>query len=120
MLVISLGGTLLTLLLAPVIIHLITGGGRFSDSAASLRILSLSFPAYFISSVLMWSLVTLKKYKSMLLIYIAGLLANGVLNFIFIPRYSYIASSYITGVSEYLILALQAVILLRYAFRHPH
>lgn len=111
MLLISVLGTVLTLTLAPWVISIIAGHNKFTGSTDSLRILSLSFPAYFLSSLMMWGLVSLKRYKSMLLVYVIGLLVNAGLNLIFIPKYSYIASSYITGVSEYLILILQAIIL---------
>ena len=108
---IALLGTALTYLLAPFVIPVITGNKGFFGSTHSLQILGLSFPAYFISAVLMWTFVSLKKYKSMLVIYVIGLLVNTILNLIFIPKYSYIASSYITGISEYLILILQILIL---------
>lgn len=111
MLGISVLGTITTLILSPIVIQIISGGKGFVGSVDSLRILSLGFPAYFVSSVLMWTLVSLKKYKQMLLVYLIGLLVNGVLNFVFIPQFSFIASSYITGVSEYLILILQILIL---------
>lgn len=102
----------LTLLLAPWAINLITGGKGFAGSGVSLQILSLGFPAYFVSAVLMWTMVILGRYKTMLAIYITGLLVNIVLNFIFIPRFSYIAAAWITGVTEYLILSLQLIILI--------
>lgn len=111
MLGISVLGTITTLILSPIVIQIISGGKGFVGSVDSLRILSLGFPAYFVSSVLMWTLVSLKKYKQMLLVYLIGLLINGALNFVFIPQFSFIASSYITGVSEYLILILQILIL---------
>lgn len=107
---VSLLGVVLTWILAPFIINLLAGNG-FEGSVLPLRILSLSFPAYFLSALLMWTLVSLKKYKIMTSIYLAGLVVNIILNLIFIPQYSYIASSWITGVSEYLILSLQALIL---------
>lgn len=112
MLTLSLLGAGVTILLAPFVINLITGGKGFEGSATSLQILSLGFPAFFISSVLMWTFVTLKKYKSMLAIYVAGLIFNLTANYLLIPQYSYIASAYITGISEYLILFLQITILI--------
>ncbi len=110
LLALASAGTLLAFLLAPLLIQLLTGGG-FAGSTQSLYILSLGFPAYFLSSLLMWLLVTKGRYKLMLLIYAAGLLVNLTLNFIFIPQYSYIAASWITVGSEYGILLLQAIAL---------
>ncbi len=103
-------GTLATLALAPLMIKILTGGG-FSGSALSLQILSLGFPAYFLSSLLMWILVTKGRYKIMLLVYIVGLLLNFCLNLIYIPTASFIAAAWITDVSEYLILVMQVVVL---------
>lgn len=106
----SLAGTFLSIIFAPLIIQILTGGG-FWGSKESLQILSLGFPAYFLSSLLMWLLITKGKYKSMFLLYTWGLILNLILNFIFIPLYSFIAASWITVISEYVILLMQIFIL---------
>lgn len=108
----SFAGMLLTLLFAPFVIDIITGGKSFAGSVSSLRMLSLGFPAFFVTSVLMWTLIVLKKYKTMLIIYLAGMIFNISLNFILIPEFSYIGASLVTVLSEYLILILQLVILI--------
>ena len=108
----SILGILLTIPLASLVINLITGGEGFVGSSANLQILSLGFPAYFLSSLLMWMLVTKGRYRLMLGIYAIGLLVNLVLNFLLIPGYSYIAASWITVICEYLILGMLAVSLL--------
>lgn len=100
-------GTLLTLLLAPFVIKILTGSG-FAGSSQALQILSLGFPAYFLSALLMWTMVTKGMYKKLLFIYASGLLINLALNFIFIPQYSFYGASVITVISEYLILILLA------------
>lgn len=105
-------GMIFTIIFAPFVIRFLTGGG-FTGSTESLKILSLGFPAYFMSALLMWMMVTKDKYKSMFVIYAVGLFANLVLNFIYIPRYSFFAASWITVISEYLILGLQVVTLKR-------
>lgn len=101
-------GTLLTLVLSPVVVKLLTGGG-FAGATESLQILSLGFPAYFLSALLMWLMVAKNHYKRMLLIYALGLIFNLVLNFILIPKYSFYGASWVTVVSEYLILGLQVI-----------
>ncbi|MBI2329771.1 flippase [Candidatus Daviesbacteria bacterium] len=106
----ALLGTLITLLFAPLIIRILTGGG-FNGSVNSLQILSLGFPAYFLSSLLMWLLIAKNKYKLMLFVYMSGLIFNLILNLIFIPQYSYIAASWVTVISEYLILAMQVMLI---------
>lgn len=99
-------GTLATLFFAPLLVNILTGGG-FVGSSKSLQILSLGFPAYFLSSLLMWFLITKGNYKQMFIIYTSGLLINLLLNLFFIPQYSFYAASWITVVSEYLILIMQ-------------
>lgn len=94
------------------VIKLITGSG-FAGSVQSLQILSLGFPAYFLSALLMWVMVAKKMYTKLLVVYGIGLIVNIIANLIFIPQHGYMASSWITGISEYFILALQAVILLK-------
>ncbi len=104
-------GTLLTFFMAPFITSILTGGG-FLGSSQSLQILSLGFPAYFLSALLMWILVTRGRYKTLLIIYISGLIINLALNFIYIPQDSFYAASWVSVISEYLILVLQLVSLL--------
>ncbi len=104
-------GSIVTYLLAPLIIKYLTGGG-FAGAVESLQILSLSFPAFFLSSLGMWLLVALDKYKIMLIIYGIGLIFNLVANLIYIPQYGVYGASWVTVISEYLILALQAVIVI--------
>ena len=97
---------------APFIIKLLSGSG-FGGSAESLQILSLGFPAYFLSPLLMWLLVAKDRYKLMLAIYMFGLITSLILNFIYIPHASFIAASYITVISEYLILIVLSMVLWR-------
>lgn len=103
-------GTLLTFFLSPLIISILTGGG-FNGSIASLQILSLGFPAYFLSALLMWIMIIRGKYQRMFFIYTSGLILNLILNLAYIPQYSYLAASWTTVISEYFILALQVMVL---------
>lgn len=105
-------GIIATILLSGLIIIAITGGRGFEGSKDALVILSFGFPAYFVSALLMWTLVVMKRYKEMVAIYFIGLLFNIFTNLIFIPQYSYLATSWITGLSEYLILLLQVITIL--------
>lgn len=114
MLGISLFATALLQILSPFVVRIVAGDRGFGESANLLKILSLSFPAFFLTSVFMWVLVVFKSYKIMLAIYLTGLIFNAMLNFILIPRFSYFAATWTTVISEYLILILQAVILRRF------
>lgn len=104
------GGTLFTIILAPLITTILTGGG-FAGSTQSLQILSLGFPAYFLSSLLIWLMVIKGQYRQMLLIYTLGLVINLSLNFVFIPQFSFYAASWVTVISEYIILIMQIFVL---------
>lgn len=106
----SVIGTLLTLFFSPLVIRILTGDG-FEGSSASLQILALGLPAYFLSSLLMWILISRGKYKSMFLLYTSATVLNLVLNFFYIPRFSFIAASWTTVISEYFILVLQVMVL---------
>lgn len=103
-------GTVLIQVWSPYLINILTGGG-FIGSTISLQILSLSFPAFFLSSFLMWLLIAKGKYKTMLFIYTSGLIFNLVLNFFYIPEYSFLAASWTTVISEYFILLMQILVL---------
>jgi O-antigen/teichoic acid export membrane protein len=107
---ISIIGVVMTWILAPFIIVLMTGSD-FGGSAVSLRILSLSFPAFFLTSFMMVLMIIREKYKALVSIYAAGLFVNLFLNFVWIPQFSFLAASWVTVISEYLILILQAAII---------
>lgn len=106
----SIMGLILGFIAAPWIINILAGSG-FEGSIEALRILAISFPAFFLTALSMWIFVLIGRQKIMFGIYLFGLIVNAVLNFLFIPEYSYLAAAWITVVSEYLILILQLIIL---------
>lgn len=116
LLVLACFGTILTIVFTPFIMNILTGGG-FVGSVKSLQILSLGFPAYFLSSLLMWVMITKGKYKLMLTIYACGLVFNIITNFIYIPQHSFLAASWVTVISEYLLLLMQIFTLRGIIFR---
>ena len=73
---------------------------EFLGAVLPLRILLLSLPVFFITSILQWVLVAKKQQRFLAIIYFASAISNILLNIAFIPKGSYIASSIITGVSE--------------------
>lgn len=75
----------------------------FYDSIVPFRILLLSLPFFFTTSFLQWVLITLQKQKYLMYVYVFSAFVNIVLNILFIPRFSYIASSTITVFSEALV-----------------
>ncbi len=78
--------------------------GDFSASIRPLRILSLSFPLFFISAVAMWGVIALQKQAALLWIYGAAMAANVVLNLLFVSKFGYLASAWITLVTEAIVL----------------
>jgi len=78
----------------------------FANSIVPFRILLLSLPFFFTTSFLQWVLITLGKQKYLMYVYLFSTILNIVLNVIFIPQFSYLASATITLVSEALVFVL--------------
>lgn len=93
---------------APNLISLTTGAKfyDFNGAVQALRILSLGLPFFFLSSFLMWMLITRNKQNIMAVFYGISMLLNVVLNIFFIPRYGYTAAAIITVVSEVFVVLL--------------
>ena len=81
----------------------------YSLSVAPLKILSLSLPFFFVTSLLQWLFIIKNRIKTLIVIYASAMLLNIFLNIVFIPIYSYMASSVITVVSEALVLFLMLI-----------
>ena len=75
-----------------------------------VRLLLLSLPVFFITNILQWLLLAKKKQVVLAWIYALLLVSNIVLNLLFIPHYSYVASAIITGVSEAAVALLMLLI----------
>ncbi|AVK50122.1 hypothetical protein AXY43_20190 [Clostridium sp. MF28] len=84
----------------------ILGGTEYQDGYIALKILSIGLMfailAYFYSGCI---LLPYKKEKNFLIATIMGALANIVINFIVIPRYSYIGASSTTVLAELIVFA---------------
>lgn len=116
MLFIGIFAGAMSFLFGDLMIKILSGQDQFSDSAIILKVLSVGFPLFFISSLFMWVLVTIKEYKNLVKIYTAGLFLNAVFNFILIPHFSYWGASITTIFSEGFILLLQAILIRRKLF----
>lgn len=90
--------------LAPWLVSLT--GNSFSESILALRILVTSLPIFFLTSLFMWLLVAVEKQKILSYIYGSTMIVNIISNLIFIPKYGYLASAAITGVTELIVLIL--------------
>lgn len=65
-----------------------------------LRILLLSLPIFFGTSILQWILLSKKKQRYLAILYLALTLINIVLNSIYIPHFGYVGSAIITDICE--------------------
>lgn len=81
----------------------------FHSSIFVLRILVISLPVFFITSITQWILIARKKQMFLLWVYAIALVINIIGNLAFIPHYSYIASAVLTDVGE-LFVALMLLI----------
>lgn len=93
-------------ILAPVIAWL---RPEFTSSIFTFRLLSLSLPFFFATSILQWALITLQKQRFLLFVYFISTLINIGLNIWYIPLASYHASAIITSVSEAIVFVLLVV-----------
>lgn len=102
----SLLGLAVVWVVAPFAIHFLAKTSGFEDSIAVLRILMLSYPLFFVSSLLMWLILVFQRQFDLIWVYGAALLFNSVANLVFIPKFSFWAAAWITNATEVLILIL--------------
>ena len=95
----------LGVIFSPLAINLL-GGSEFSQSIDVLRILSGGIFIFYITSALSWLIVTLGYQKFLPWIYLSSFTFNMIANFIFIPKYSFYGASWITVISEFIVLVL--------------
>jgi O-antigen/teichoic acid export membrane protein len=86
----------------------VLGGSEFSQSIDVLRILSAGLFIFYLTSPFSWLIVTLGYQKYLPWVYLISFTFNMVSNFIFIPKYSFYAASWVTVVSECIVLILLA------------
>jgi O-antigen/teichoic acid export membrane protein len=86
----------------------------FDISKQVLMILLTGIFIFFVTQPLSWFLVIFDKQKILPLIYGISALFNVSLNYYLIPKYSFIASSYLTWLSELVTLILLSFFTLKY------
>lgn len=104
----SLVAVLLTWIAAPLVT---TIRSDFASSVLPLRILSLSFPFFFVSALTMWTLITIGKQGWLVWIYGSSMILNIAFNSMLIPRYGYLAAAWITVASEGVVLVVSGILL---------
>ena len=78
----------------------------FTNAIIPFRILLISLPFFFTTSLLQWVLIARGEQKYLMYVYLLATIINILLNLIFIPQFSYIASAAITVISEGLVFLL--------------
>ena len=101
---------LVTWIFAPYFIYI---RSDFVSSILYLRILAISLPIFFLSSLTMWLLVTFKRQWQLAWLYGSGMVINIGLNIWLVPQFGPQASAWITVLSEALILLVSGVMVFR-------
>lgn len=83
----------------------------FAASIPALRVLSLSLPFFFVSSLSMWALIAIGKQMLLVFIYGGAMIVAIILNAWLIPIFGYMAAAWITVISEGGVLLLSGFLL---------
>lgn len=92
---IAVGGVVLSKNIA-----LLLGGKEFIMADLPIKILMPALFFVFLGNLLGNAVIALDKQKKMVYIYLIGVLISVFLNLIFIPKYSYLATSFVTLITE--------------------
>jgi len=79
---------------------------EFQGSPEILTILSIGLMVFFLSQPIAWVYVIYGKQKILPFVYLIASIFNVSMNYLLIPKYGYIASSYLTWSSELIILLI--------------
>ncbi|GIW67513.1 MAG: polysaccharide biosynthesis protein [Candidatus Parcubacteria bacterium] len=90
-------------------------GSKYIDAYPGLQLVSFAIPFNFLLLILVDALIALDKRKELLIYDFVVLVLNFILNLIFVPQFSYFASSAITSISSLLSLIFAYLILKKYA-----
>lgn len=101
--IISFALMLLLNLFAPFIVFI---NKDLSGAIFLLRILSLSLPFFFLTSLLQWVMIIKNKKNILVIIYAISMMLNIFLNLIFIPRFTTTAAALTTVFSEGFVFSL--------------
>lgn len=95
--------------LAPLAINLQTDyNPDFAPAVTTLRLLLLALPTFFVTNVLVFTLITIGRKKWLPAVYLLAGVFNVAANLWLIPRYGTVAAAITTGATELLILLLLA------------
>lgn len=84
---------------------------QFAQAVFPLKVLSLSLPLFFLTSLFQWVMIIENKKMLLVKVYAATMIINIALNLLFIPRYSYYASAVITVITEGIVFIVLTIYL---------
>jgi len=90
--------------LSPWVLSFFSSGSDLDGSILSLRILLFGLPVFYLSALLIWLAVAMEKQKQLVLVYFISALTNLVLNLWLVSNFGFIASAWITILSEIIIV----------------
>jgi O-antigen/teichoic acid export membrane protein len=89
-------------------------GEKYLPASLGLQLISFSIPFNFLLLILIDALIALDKRKELLIYDLIVVILNLFLNFLFVPQYSYFASSLITSISSLISLIFALFLLKKY------
>jgi len=89
-------------------------GEKYLPASLGLQLISFSIPFNFLLLILIDALIALDKRKELLIYDLIVVILNLLLNLLFVPQYSYFASSLITSISSLISLIFALFILKKY------
>jgi O-antigen/teichoic acid export membrane protein len=89
-------------------------GEKYIPASLGLQLISFSLPFNFLLLILIDALIALDKRKELLIYDLIVVVLNFLLNLLFVPQYSYFASSLITSISSFISLTFALFILKKY------
>lgn len=98
---------------APQLVEII-GGAAFGESVLPLRILLLTIPLSFASSMLVHIIIAHNMQKRIIWVVLTSITINLVLNLTFIPIYSYVAAATATLISEIVGFTILTILIRRW------
>ncbi len=101
---------------APFIINVFAGKG-FTESVTSLRIIIFALPLVFINNIFYYRFLIKRNMRPVIFALIGALVLNFGLNLAYVPKYGYLASSFVTVITEFFLFAMLTTIIILQNYR---
>lgn len=101
--------TIIVFLLSPFVVKIF---GDYASSSGILQILSIGYIFFFITPLLMWTIISLGKEKILPFVFGFAFLFNLAANLFFVPRFGFSSAAVITVITEIIILVWLMIVLM--------